>query len=225
MVSLDARQSHHLRRVLRRRIDDPVELVDADAQAWNATIADDDPTQCRIRVVAPLEHRTESRLVVHLGIPLMRSARLDQAVQKATELGVAEITLFTSLRTEHASLPEAKLQHLRAVAQSAAEQSRRQRCPRVDGPMALAEYLEDAAPERRLLFHPEAEPLVADRFPRRVAALSGPEGGFSDSEISDAQARGWEIVGLGPRTLRAETAPLAIATLLQVLWGDFRPEA
>ena len=112
MVSLDARHSHHLRRVLRRRADDPVELVDRDGQAWSALIVRGDPKKCELRVIARVERQTESALALHLGIPLMRSASLDQAIQKATELGVADITLFASERTELGKLAPAKLRHL-----------------------------------------------------------------------------------------------------------------
>ena len=223
MVSLDARHSHHLRRVLRRRADDPVELVDRDGQAWSALIVRGDPKKCELRVIARVERQTESALALHLGIPLMRSASLDQAIQKATELGVADITLFASERTELGKLAPAKLRHLNAVAQSAAQQSGRLRRPMITEPREFREHLHAPVPERKLLFHPQGAALSPSGMPRSVAAISGPEGGFSESEIIAASCAGWEIVGLGPRTLRAETAPMAIATLLQTVWGDFRP--
>ncbi len=223
IVTLHPRRSHHLLRVLRRRIDDAVELVDRDGQAWSAMISRDDPKGCELRVLARRERQTESTLTLHLGIALMRRTRLDQAIRKATELGVTTITLFVSERTELSELAPARLQHLRAVAQSAAEQSGRLRRPKVSGPTALCDHLRATALQRKLLFHPGGAVLSGDAIPRSAAALSGPEGGFSASEVATASSAGWEIVGLGPRTLRAETAPMAIATLLQAVWGDLRP--
>ena len=222
-VTLTERQGHHLLRVLRRRADAVVELVSPGERAWSAVIVGTDPRRCTLRVGAPVERKAESPLMVHLAIPVLRSARLDLAIQKTTELGVSEIALVTSERTERLRLAPAKLAHLNAVAQSAAEQSGRLRRPSITAPRPLGDDLEAAAADRRLLFHPGSPPADFTVTPESVAAISGPERGFSDEEIAHASAKGWEIVGLGPRTLRAETAPLAIATLLQAMWGDLRP--
>lgn len=221
-VTLSERQGHHLVRVLRRLAEDPIELVDPQGRAWSAVIAEAKPGACRLEVRTPIERETESPLAILLAIPLMRSARLDQAVQKATELGVTEVALFTSERSEVASLSTSKLQHLAAVGRSAAEQSGRLRCPRIVAPMRIVDLLEESRADTKLLFHPGAPAARGDASVASVAAVSGPEGGFSDAELAAARAAGWQIVGLGPRTLRAETAPVAIATLLQSMWGDLR---
>ncbi len=222
LVTLSERQGHHLLRVLRRGADAVVELVDPRERAWSALIVRTDPKQCELEVLARVERDAESPLRVHLAIPVLRSARLDLAVQKATELGVSEIVLFTSERTELSRLTPSKLEHLKAVAESAAQQSGRLRRPSIIQPRQFRDHLQAAAADRQLLFHPGSPAPDFAGAPQSVAAISGPEGGFSDIELAAASAEGWEIVGLGPRTLRAETAPMAIATVVQAMWGDLR---
>lgn len=224
-VTLTERQGHHLLRVLRRSADEVVELVGPGERAWSAVIVGTDPRQCTLQVVAQVEREAESPLILQLAIPVLRSARLDLAIQKATELGVSEIALFTSERTELSRLAPAKLEHLKGVAESAAQQCGRLRRPSIIAPRELRDHLQGAAADRQLLFHPGSPAPDFTGTPQSIAAISGPEGGFSDIELAAASDEGWEIVGLGPRTLRAETAPMAIATVLQAMWGDLKSGA
>ena len=107
-----------------------------------------------------------------------------------------------------------KVQHWQAVAVSACEQSGRTRVPRIAPLRTLADWLADLPARsdgaRVLLSLREPGPLPAAAALRELTALSGPEGGLSDAEESAAGLRGFTPVSLGPRTLRADTAPLAL---------------
>jgi 16S rRNA (uracil1498-N3)-methyltransferase len=163
----------------------------------------------------------ESPLTLTLAFGLSRGAKPDWIIEKATELGVSAILPFTSERTLRSSERHDRWQRLAAAA---ARQSGRARCPEIAEVSSFADILElGARSELALLFHAAASEFPAvlrESCPRSVLAVTGPEGGFSESEVSAAREFGFRIVTLGPRTLRAETAGITVAALCQAFWGD-----
>ena len=139
---------------------------------------------------------------------------LSWAVEKATELGAAEITLVRSERTQSFRAAPTLLPRLERVARAAAKQCGRADWPSLAGPLALARVLEeDSFPHRFFL------DFDGDAFPKKLstapaALLVGPEGGWSAGERSAASALGWKIVTLPAGRLRAETAVVAALTLV-----------
>jgi len=117
-----------------------------------------------------------------------------------------------------------KHRHWRQIAISACEQCGRNRVPVVNPPRPLADWLPGAT-GLRLVLAPEATTALAGidtTAPDAVTLLIGPEGGLSAIEIEAAIAAEFHAVGLGPRVLRTETAPLAALAICQARWGDFR---
>jgi 16S rRNA (uracil1498-N3)-methyltransferase len=145
--------------------------------------------------------------------------RMDWLVEKATELGAAALQPATCERSvlrlegERAARRRA---HWQALAVAAAEQCGRTRVPQVHAVRDLGEILPSCAPDaRRWLLSPVAQAAPqrpTDKGP--LIVLSGPEGGLAPAEEAAARAAGFEAVGLGPRVLRAETAPLALLAWL-----------
>jgi 16S rRNA (uracil1498-N3)-methyltransferase len=169
----------------------------------------------------------ERSLRLTLALAALKADKLDLVIEKATELGVSDILVFTSERTVRAPSPERHARWLR-IARSAAKQSQRTSVPDVHGPLPVAEILARRLEANRLFFweaaSPEASPLLARRSPQaRILAVVGPEGGFSAAEASQAEDNGFELVRLGRRPLRAETAAIVAVSLCQFLWGDLRP--
>jgi 16S rRNA (uracil1498-N3)-methyltransferase len=163
-------------------------------------------------------------LQIHLGQGLSRGERMDWAIQKATELGVTEITPIFSDRCEVRLKDERadkRLLHWRQVAISACEQCGRSRVPVIHPPVLLAVWLKQTEAELKLVLHPVAEPLVSHAKPATLAFLIGPEGGLSDAEVEQAKDNGFHAARLGPRVLRTETAPVVALAVAQQLWGDF----
>ena len=152
---------------------------------------------------------------------------MDTIVQKSTELGVSEIWPMSSERTGvrlDASRLERKVAHWQKIATSACEQCGRNRVPVVAPAQSLHEVFERAAKLpgdcRRYFLHPAATSRrMTDRCDTMLM-LVGPEGGFSDDEAEAALAGGFEALPLGPRVLRAETAPLAAIAIAQARCGD-----
>jgi 16S rRNA (uracil1498-N3)-methyltransferase len=121
-----------------------------------------------------------------------------------------------------------KLEHWRGVAVAASEQSGRTRVPQIAGVLPLAAWLaalhDDAAGMRCVLsLSGDALPFEPGSMGAAAVMLSGPEGGLSDAEESAARATGFRPVSLGPRTLRADTAPLAVLAALALAQAGGAP--
>ena len=177
-------------------------------------------------------HREATR-EVHLAVGMPANERMDWLVEKATELGAASIQPLMSersvlrLKSERA---DKKLVHWRGIAMAACEQSGRNRLPVIHEVRTLADWLKALTMKQppneggvRLLLslRPGTRPL-ASALPSTPPAgaltfLSGPEGGLSAAEEAAAASCGFAPVTLGPRVLRAETAPLACLSLLSLL--------
>jgi 16S rRNA (uracil1498-N3)-methyltransferase len=165
-----------------------------------------------------------AKLRLHLALGLSRGDRMDYAIQKATELGVTEIT---PLFTEHGEVRlkpdrlENKLRHFEKIAINAAEQCGRLDVPAVNTPLALEAFLAQDKKATRLLLEPGGEQsLTAARALTDIELIIGPEGGFSEREVGQARTSNCEIMRLGPRIFRTETAPVAALAVLQFLYGD-----
>lgn len=222
---LDDDAAHYLLRVLRLRVGDALVLFDGAGTCADSELIAASPRDCRVRVGTPRADHSESPLEVHLGLALLRGERMDIALQKACELGVARISLLDTERVElrlDARRLGKRMAHWEGVLRHAAQQSGRSRIPALDAPQTLAHVAARAAlPAARLVLDPEGEPLATTTRPAAGAVLiTGPEGGLAETELTALEAAGFERVRLGPRILRAETAPLAGLAVLQWCWGD-----
>jgi 16S rRNA (uracil1498-N3)-methyltransferase len=167
------------------------------------------------------EHRLlerEAVRAVHLLAGITANDRMDWLVEKATELGVASITPLIAERSVlklKGERADKKIAHWQGVAVAAAEQCGRNRVPTVHTAVTLKEWLASAEPGERwvLSLSEGTQPLSAMSGSGPVTVLSGPEGGLSPSEEAIALAAGFVPVTLGPRVLRAETAPLAVLAI------------
>ena len=165
-------------------------------------------------------------LSIHLALGISRGERMDFAIQKAVELGVAGIwPLFTerSMVQLKGERLERRQGHWQGVLIGACEQSGRRRLPTLADARTLEEWLAQT-PSHALLLDPRAPRSLTQWTPAgpAVTLLIGPEGGLSPRERDLAARHGVGGVRLGPRILRTETAPLAAIAIIQALWGDLR---
>ncbi|MDT4855834.1 Ribosomal RNA small subunit methyltransferase E [compost metagenome] len=210
--------------MLRLTAGDAVQLFDGSGQEYLGELVEVGKKTVRVELRDALAGMAESPLRVHLGQGLSRGERMDWAIQKATELGVAEISPIVSERCEVRLKDERadkRLAHWRQVAISACEQCGRSVLPVIHAPVALADWQRQVEADLRLVLHPVAEPLASHARPGSLAFLIGPEGGLSDAEVDAAKAAGFHAARLGPRVLRTETAPVVALSVAQQLWGDF----
>ncbi|WP_119394844.1 16S rRNA (uracil(1498)-N(3))-methyltransferase [Salinibius halmophilus] len=215
--------SHHLLRVLRLPVGSAIEVFDPAAKCYQVVIEAVQAKRAVVRVETVLDTLPPSPLHTHLGLVMSKGDRFDYAVQKATELGVNEITPLDSERCEmrlKGSRSDKKQQQWQQIAISACEQCGRSDVPIIHPPISLNDWLNIEA-DCKLVLHPrDAQPLTSMPTPKRVALLVGPEGGLTDTEVDSALTLGFVGTLFGPRILRTETAPVVALSLLQARWGD-----
>ncbi len=208
VVKLSGSEAAHLR-VLRANIGDLVTLFDGTGLEADAKILLLEDFTITLQVGEPRVVNLEPPQEITLAIALLKGDKLSEVVRAATELGVSR---FLLLVTEHADVKEIgdqKLERLQRVALEASKQCRRAVTPLVLSPIKL-KTLEPVA--CGLVAHPGSglKPREAVNWGSPITVATGPEGGFSSTEIELLEAKGFKTVGLGPRILRAETAPIAI---------------
>jgi len=223
-IALEAAASHYVGKVLRMQEKQEVVLFNNLGEQVSAYITSVSKKVVSVFVSAPLAGPPTSPLHTHLGQVMSRGERMDYAIQKATELGVNEITpLFSSrceVKLDHQRQTK-RVAHWQQIAISACEQSGRIDVPRIHNPQTLDDWFDNTQAEAKLVLHPhQTQPLASQTTPASCALLIGPEGGLTDQEVEQAHTHGYTGLSLGPRILRTETAPLAALTLLQYIWGD-----
>lgn len=217
--------SHHLLQVLRKKAGDRFWLFNDNEGEFEATLLPSPKKTACVEVGQYHVRHTESPLHIHLGQAISRGERMDYAIQKAVELGVAEITpLFTEFCQVQLSdnRIEKRIAHWQAVAVSSAEQSGRCKVPVVHPPLSFSQWLEQKE-TLKFICCPRAEGQLdtSDNFSeKRLSVSIGAEGGFSATEMTAAFEKQFLPFSLGPRVLRTETAPVVALTLLQSRWGD-----
>jgi 16S rRNA (uracil1498-N3)-methyltransferase len=225
-IDLDTSASHHIAKVLRMKMGGALTLFNGDGFEYTATIEAINKKSLTVSIHQALATHTESPLAIHLGIAISRGERMDHVMQKATELGVTEITPLFTERTEvklKGDREQKKLQHWRRIIVGACEQSGRTKLPTLNPPQELSIWLSKTSADKKLvLHHRNSNALESTATPESIALLVGPEGGLSEQEICDAEAQSFQSLRMGPRVLRTETAPLAALSLLQFVWGDFK---
>lgn len=213
--------------VLRLQPGAPLRLFDGHGGEWQAEVTAMGRRDVAVRIGAHEAIERELPLAVTLAMGMPANERMDTLVEKATELGAAALQPLVCERSVlrvDGERAQRKAQHWQAIAVAACEQCGRNRVPALPAPRPLREWLATLAPpaagERRFVLSlgADAQPLppaaTLAGAVTRVTLLSGPEGGLSDSEEARAREAGFEPLTLGPRVLRADTAPLAALACL-----------
>ena len=216
-VALGVTESRHVR-VLRLRPGDSVELFDGLGYVSSATVESVGETVV-CRAGAPTKDLVRRpRIVLMLAPP--KGSKLEDCIRMATELGVDEVALVLTERTVprwDSARAAARVERLTRVAAEASTQCERSDVPVIQGPMPLGAWLE-AVPEdaHRVVFGARARvPYELDETPEQVWCAIGPEGGFSDAELSSFVEAGFTVATLGASVLRVETAVAAALAVIQ----------
>ncbi|MGH9870876.1 MAG: 16S rRNA (uracil(1498)-N(3))-methyltransferase [Pyrinomonadaceae bacterium] len=233
-VTLASDEARHLREVLRLKVGDEVYVFNGEGQEFRCRVEDTRRDAAHLMVIEEVAAaRPESPLELTLAVALLKAQKFDLVVQKAIELGVSGvvpvITSRADVRLRDDSDVANRMARWQRIALEAAKQSGRAAAPAISEPVTFESLIRDANVKpgtRRLLFSERdgrsltevKELLSAKGLP--VTALVGSEGGWTDEELAAARGAGWTIITFGGRTLRAETAAIAVAVLLQHLAGD-----
>ncbi|MGN6499325.1 MAG: 16S rRNA (uracil(1498)-N(3))-methyltransferase [Tsuneonella sp.] len=220
-VSVEGNQAHYLAKVMRVAAGDAVILCDDATGEWAARVAGAGKRAVTLDVVERLRPR-EDVPDFWLCPALLKKDRFDLVLEKATELGVAEIR---TLVTRRCVADKLNLERARTIVTEAAEQCARTALPALHAPVSLDALLRGWPQDRTLFFADETggEPAAA-AFARGgpAALLVGPEGGFDDTERAAIRALPHAVpISLGPRILRGETAAIAATALWMGAAGDW----
>lgn len=234
-VVLASDEARHLRDVLRLESGAEVFVFDGVGHEYRCVVREGARGHVGLDVLEEVEAaRPESPLRLELAVALLKGEKFELVVQKATELGVAAvvplITQQADVRLRDEQDGARRVSRWQRIALEAAKQSGRARVPTITTPRLFASLVEAPAEgaEWRVIFSErEGDGLLEtiEKAPPHLTAataLVGPEGGWTDGEITQARKAGFDIITLGGRTLRAETAAITVTTLLQHLLGDLK---
>ncbi|WHZ19293.1 MAG: 16S rRNA (uracil(1498)-N(3))-methyltransferase [Rhodanobacteraceae bacterium] len=227
-IGLPAHTAAHAVRVLRLRPGDAVVLFNGDGNEYPARLIAASAREATAHIETRVAAATESPLRITLAQALARGEKMDWIVQKAVELGIAAVVPLVTERSEvklDGQRTAKRIEHWRAVAIAACEQSGRAVVPVIEAPRALDRWLatlEHADNSARLVLHPGdgLRPRALQPAPRAVTLAVGPEGGFGERDLAVLREAGFVNLSLGPRILRTETAGLAAIAALQAIHGD-----
>ena len=222
-ITLSVEETRHLRDVLRLKPGDDVRVFDGEGREFECEIVDINKGGAILSLVGAVDPAApESALELTLAATVYKADKLDLVIQKAVELGVSNFIPVVSFRSE-AKLRDAarRLDRWRKIALEATKQCERARVMTVAEPVELADLLDAATDDLKFLFSEKDGRALPERSDQRqMTALVGPKGGWEDSEIELAVAKGFVPIKLGRRILRAETAAITFAALLQHRFGD-----
>jgi 16S rRNA (uracil1498-N3)-methyltransferase len=218
---LTGQNADHLIRVLRARVGQQFEIATPDGVRLGEIIeVQPERVVFSTKEIANLQdHRHSAK--IHLYLAIFKFDRFEWAVEKCTELGVSSIVPMIANRTEaHLAFAAAKrVERWRRVAHEAAQQSRRSKVPEIGVPEKLEKSIAAAPGHRVVLAENEREQRLADLIEgaSELSLAVGPEGGWTESELTLFNQQRWAQASLGSTILRAETAAIAALAVAQAL--------
>ena len=226
--TLSGPEAHHVIRVLRKKVGDPVELFDGKGQRFSGTILDVSPDLILCNgVITQTLPSLGNTPQVHLFQGLPKGSKFDYVIEKATELGVYAIHPFLSRKNIiqlDSSAAQKKVGRWSKVAEAAAKQSGHDVVPAIHSPVSLTALSDVFQKGETWVFHLGEGGqlfhsfLTEEKKPDLVNIVIGPESGFAEDEVQWLKKEGCAFLHLGRRVLRSETAGLAILSVLNHVW-------
>lgn len=223
-VQLSDEAAHYIKNVLRLNQGDALHLFDGHNQVFFATVSEIQKKAVFAHITTSLLENRESDLQIHLIQGVSRGERMDFAIQKAVELGVTSVTPIFTERCNVKLTGERlnkRIEQWQKIAINACEQCGRNQVPLIQPALQFNEWLVMPTDSTRLMLEPTAKQSLQTLTKNTsYEVLIGPEGGFTEAEITQALTQGCLGIRFGPRVLRTETAALAVITALQYSFGD-----
>lgn len=223
-MTLDENTTHRLLHVLRVKPNQSLILFNGDGHEYTAQIEHIQKKIITIEILEKTSVSKESPIKLHLGQVIAKGEKMDTILQKATELGVCDITPLFSKRSipiwDEKRLAK-KMDHWQSIIIQASEQCGRCQIPTLYSPQDFQEWIAKRSETQKLILDPHTPSTTTQLNPTEPTVLTvGPEGGFTREETQLAQEQGFHSLSLGPRILRVETASLAAIVVLQHALGD-----
>jgi 16S rRNA (uracil1498-N3)-methyltransferase len=224
-------EARHIVKVLRMKQGDRLILMDSGGKRFEASIESAALRELTVKLIKKLPDPPPSPVSIDICQALIKSRVMDYMIEKTSELGISKIIPFYSERTivklENNKVQQ-KMRHWTEISRSAAKQSGRPLPVNISRPLPFRELLQDLKEKEGLkvvLWEGEDDNDIKDLLRSGTTetlftGIVGPEGGFSRDEIKELKDAGFIPVSLGNRILRAETAAIALVTIIQYEWGD-----
>ncbi len=224
-ITLSPDETRHLRDVLRLRETEKVQVFDGAGAEFSCTIEKITKSETVLRVLEKIAAPSaESDLNLTLAVALLKGEKFDFVVQKAVELGAAKIVPLVTKRADVKIKDEReaakKLERWQRIALEAAKQSGRAQLLEIQPITQFKDFIESSGGQKILFAERGGEKFSAIKSSENIVAVTGAEGGWEEAEIEAARRENFQIVTLGGRILRAETAAVVIAGILQNQFGD-----
>lgn len=224
-ILLNLDETRHLRDVLRLRVGEKVQVFDGVGNEFLCEIETIEKQQTVLKIINQVSPKSpESNLDLTLAIALLKGEKFDLVVQKACELGVSKIIPLNTKRADvhikDAKEAAKKLERWQKITLESAKQCGRAKLMQIEMPMDFTKFIEIADGTKILFAERSGESFSKINASENMTAVVGSEGGWEDTEIELAHAQGFQIVTLGSRILRAETAAITVSALLQNHFGD-----
>jgi len=223
-ITLNLEETRHLRDVLRFRAGEEIHVFDGDGREFRCKIENISKKETLLGIIEQtVPAAPESDLDLTLGVALLKGEKFDLVVQKAVELGVTRLVPLNTKRAD-VKLKESdkKLERWKKIALEACKQSGRARLMQIETPVGFEKFIEHSEDTKILFAERGGESFSAIKAGKKITVVVGSEGGWETDEIEFAGAHGFQIITLGGRILRAETAAIAVSAILQNNLGDLR---
>jgi len=234
-LSITCKEARHIVTVLRMKKGETLILMDREGQSFEATIEAVHYKEVKVRITKTIPPLPPSPIEMSLAQAIIKSHPMEYLIKKVTELGIGSIHPFYSERTVIKLKSEQlknKMDRWMEIMKSACKQCGRVTLPDLNTPLPFEELI-NTVPNKKtlkiLLWEDEDKVdlkrlLTSMSFVPHVFVIVGPEGGFTSNEINLAKDAGFQIISLGNRILRAETAAVSLISIIQYEWGDLNLE-
>ncbi len=225
VLELDERACKHLLQVLRLETGHPLIIFNGQGGEYTAKLIQTNKRTAHVELLTYVDIQRETQTYIHLAQCVSKGDRFEFAIQKAVELGVKEITPVISLRSQlklNHERKDKKQHHWQQIIISACEQSGRTQTVKLNETVTLPDFIHATHQGTCLILEPEAKTAFSTLRPASAfTVLVGPEGGFDEQEIKQAESKNFNSIRLGKQILRTETAPITALAALHVLNGEF----
>ena len=222
-IELDAEQSRHLRSVLRLKESDEIQIFDGAGHEFLCSIKEISKSKTRLDIIREIKpFSPESDLDLTLAAAVTKGDKFEFVLQKAVELGVTKIVPLITHRCDvKLRNTGKKLERWKKIIIESAKQCGRAELMQLTEPFEFENFLEATADGTKILFSERGgEKFSEIKSNKRITAVIGSEGGWEDFELESASKKDFQIITLQGRILRAETAAVSIAAILQNHFGD-----
>ena len=229
IIKIRGEDSHHISRVLRLKEDDEVIVCDKNGIDYYCSVKSIEKDEVTVWILKKEVSKVEPPIEITLYQGVPKGDKLETVIQKCVELGAVAIVPVAMKRSVAVIKDKEKKQiRMQRIAMEAAKQCGRAKIPEVFKVMSFKEAIEHSGSCDLKILPYEAENetslkkvLKDNTEAKKIAVFIGPEGGFDEEEVSLAKQSGFEIVTLGPRIMRTETAPLACISAIMYEIGDW----